>query len=36
MTRPVLVFAAATLVPVVLLALGSLLGSGWLIALLSI
>ena len=32
MTRPVLVFAAATLVPVVLLALGSLLGSGWLIA----
>ncbi|WP_420860786.1 alkane 1-monooxygenase [Algirhabdus cladophorae] len=32
MTRPVLVFAAATLVPVALLACGALMGGGWLIA----
>jgi len=32
MTRPVLVFAAATLVPVALLACGALFGGGWLIA----
>lgn len=32
MTRPVLVFAAATLVPVVLLACAGLWGGGWLIA----
>lgn len=32
MTRPVLVFAAATLVPVALLACGALSGGGWLIA----